>query len=181
MAERSETRTENRAKNVAGTTRYEIRIRKEAHKFAASHMTVFPDGSKEALHGHQYLPTVKIAVQEVDLKNMIPFSDVKVAMKKIAKFWDEKVLLATENPYFKISKKSKTEVDFVLCKKRYVIPADEIVFLDTDNITCENLSKVYFDLLERELGLTRNQNILSISVDIEESPGQGVAYVYERG
>ena len=33
---------------------YEIRIRKEALKFAASHMTVFPDGTKEALHGHNY-------------------------------------------------------------------------------------------------------------------------------
>jgi hypothetical protein len=30
---------------------YGIRIRKDALKFAASHMTVFPDGSKGALHG----------------------------------------------------------------------------------------------------------------------------------
>lgn len=155
---------------------YEIRIRKEAHKFAASHMTVFPDGTKETLHGHQYLPTVKIAVKEVDLKNMIPFSDVKVAMRKLAVLWDEKVLLATKNKHFKLTKTTKEETEFVLCKKRYVIPTDEIVFIAADNITCENLARVYFEFIEDELELLSNKNVISLSVDIEESPGQGVAY-----
>jgi 6-pyruvoyltetrahydropterin/6-carboxytetrahydropterin synthase len=162
------------------TETYTIRIRKEAHKFAASHMTVFSDGSKEALHGHQYLPTVQIRVKEVDLKNMIPFSKVKEAMKKIAGAWDEKVLLATENPHFKLIKKTKTEVEFTLCKKRYVIPAEEIVFLKHDNVTCENLSRAYFDLIEKSLKLTQNKNVVSVTVDIEESPGQGVAFTFSK-
>jgi hypothetical protein len=33
---------------------YRIYIRKEALKFSAAHMTVFPDGTKERLHGHNY-------------------------------------------------------------------------------------------------------------------------------
>ena len=159
---------------------YEIRIRKEAHKFASSHMTVFPDGTKEALHGHQYQPTVKIKVQEVELKKMIPFSEVKAGMKKIAALWDEKVLLATLNPHFKLKKRSKKEVELTLCKKRYVLPAEEVVFLKVDNVTCENLARAYFEFLEMELDLLKNKNILAVSVDIEESPGQGAAYVHEK-
>jgi len=159
---------------------YEIRIRKEAHKFAASHMTVFPNGEKEALHGHQYQPTVKIRLKETSFKKMLPFADVKVAMKKIAALWDEKVLLATENPHFRMTKRSRKELEFTLCKKRYVLPADEVVLLKVDNIICENLARAYFEFLEMELDLFKNKNVLSVSVDIEESPGQGAAYVREK-
>ena len=60
----------------------EIRIRKEALKFAAAHMTVFPDGTKEALHGHQYLPTLTVRVKDASFEKMLPFSEFKSAMKK---------------------------------------------------------------------------------------------------
>ena len=36
------------------STRLRLHIRKEALKFSAAHMTVFPDGTKESLHGHNY-------------------------------------------------------------------------------------------------------------------------------
>jgi 6-pyruvoyltetrahydropterin/6-carboxytetrahydropterin synthase len=158
----------------------EIRIQKQALKFASSHMTVFPDGTKEAIHGHQYLPTVTLRVRDASFKKMIAFSEVKTAMKKLAQLWDEKLLLATENPYFKVVKKTKTSIEFDLCKKRYVIPADEVVLLKIDNITCEALAHAYFQFLEMEWDGLRDKNILSVSVYIEESPGQGAAYIYER-
>jgi 6-pyruvoyltetrahydropterin/6-carboxytetrahydropterin synthase len=159
---------------------YEIRIRKEALKFASAHMTVFPDGTKEALHGHHYVPTVTIAVKSVDFKNMVPFSDVKIAMKKIAALWDEKVLLAKKNPHFKITTKKRGSIEFVLCKKLYVLPTDEVILLDVDNITCENLAYSYFEFLKQELDWLDGKNVLQVKVFIEESPGQGASFVYTR-
>ena len=35
-----------------GQQQWLIHIRKDHLKFAAAHMTVFPDGGKECLHGH---------------------------------------------------------------------------------------------------------------------------------
>ena len=159
---------------------YEIRIRKDALKFASSHMTVFSDGTKEALHGHHYQPTVSIQFQDASFKKMIPFSDVKLGMKKIAALWDEKVLLATQNPYFKIIKKTKDSFEFSLCKKKYLLPKDEVVLLKVDNITCEALAEAYFEFLEMELDLFEIENITSVSVYIEESPGQGAAFTVSR-
>ena len=155
---------------------YEIRIKKDALKFASSHMTVFPDGTKEALHGHHYQPTVTIQFKEASYKKMIPFEVVKLGMKKIAGLWDEKVLLATENPHFKMIKQTKNSLEFSLCKKKYVLPRDESILLKVDNITCEALAEAYFDFLEMELDLFENKNIVGVSVYIEESPGQGAAF-----
>jgi 6-pyruvoyltetrahydropterin/6-carboxytetrahydropterin synthase len=155
---------------------FEIRIRKEALKFAAAHMTVFPDGTKEAMHGHQYMPTLTVTLRDASFEKMLPFSDFKAAMKKIALHWDEKVLLASENPYFKRLSQDQGSFEFTLCNKRYVLPFDEIVLLKTDNITCERLAEVYFQHLQSELKtLFADPNILSISVYIEESAGQGAA------
>lgn len=159
---------------------YEIRIRKDALKFASSHMTVFSDGTKEALHGHHYQPTVTIHFQDASFKKMIPFSAVKIGMKKIADLWDEKVLLATENPFFKITKKSKESLEFTLCKKKYLIPSDEVVLLKVDNITCETLAQAYYEFLDMELDLFEIKNITSVSVYVEESPGQGAAFTVSR-
>ncbi len=163
---------------------YEIRIRKEALKFAASHMTVFKDGTKEALHGHHYQPSVYLSVRDVSFEKTILFSDVKVAMKKIAKLWDEKVLVATQNPHFKCLKQSKTSIEFELCKKRYLLPTDEVVLMQVDNVTCENLARAYFEFLcmelDQELNLLKDKNVSSIKVLIEESPGQGAAYIYSK-
>lgn len=159
---------------------YEMRIRKDALKFASSHMTVFSDGTKEALHGHHYQPTVTIQFQDASFKKMIPFSEIKTGMKKIAALWDEKVLLASENPHFKITKQSKESIEFTLCKKKYLLPKEEVVLLKVDNITCEALAESYYEFLEMELDLFSIKNITSVSVFVEESPGQGAAFTVSR-
>lgn len=158
---------------------YEIRIRKEGLKFAASHMTVFSDGTKEALHGHHYVPTLSLQVRDASFEAMVPFSRFKEGMRKIAKLWDERVLLATENPFFELVKSGRQEVEFRLCGKRYVLPADEVVLLKTDNISCEALARAYFEFLSAELDTELgSKNVLSVSVFIEESPGQGASYTH---
>jgi 6-pyruvoyltetrahydropterin/6-carboxytetrahydropterin synthase len=160
---------------------YEIRIRKEALKFAASHMTVFPDGTKEALHGHNYLPTLTLTVRDASLEAMLPFSHFKAGMRKIAHAWDEKVLIAGRNPFFRRLREDSTELEFTLCGKRYVLPADEVVVLDTDNISCETLARAYFDFLAAQLpDEFAADNVRSVSVYIEESPGQGAAYQHTK-
>jgi 6-pyruvoyltetrahydropterin/6-carboxytetrahydropterin synthase len=160
---------------------YEIRVRKDALKFAASHMTVFPDGTKESLHGHNYVPSLTVKVREASFEATIPFSRLKAGMRKIAAAWDEKVLVATRNPYHETLRNDGREFEFRLCGKRYVLPTDEVVLLETDNISCETLARAYFDILSDELGdELRSPNILSVSVFIEETPGQGAAFQRER-
>jgi 6-pyruvoyltetrahydropterin/6-carboxytetrahydropterin synthase len=149
-------------------------IRKEALKFSAAHMTVFPDGSKESLHGHNYRPEVTVELSDISLPQMIAFQEFKAVMKAISDHWDEKVLLAAQCPYLKIQSHNQTEIDFLLCGKRYVIPASEVVLLPVDNVTTETLAEEYLRLFVERLGdQLKGKVITGIQMRVDEIDGQG--------
>lgn len=157
-------------------TKTTVHIRKENIKFSVAHMTVFPDGSKEALHGHNYQMELSLELKDSSFKKMISFSAFKEVLKKMAAQLDEKVLLAEKNPFFKKTKKDKNELEFVLCKKRYVLPLDEVELLPLDNISSEGLSEYLLKSFiknygEKELG----RAVKSLKIRVDESPGQGAS------
>ena len=160
---------------------YYLHIKKEALKFASAHMTIFSDGSKEALHGHNYSIEVSLEVKSIEFKDTIPFSEVKTVMREICQEWDEKVLVQAKCPFFQLLRKDQVEVEFLLCQKRYVLPSDEVIFLDLDNVTSESLANHVNQRMLVELKkLQKFDLIQSLSVRVEESPGQGGACVWRR-
>ena len=158
---------------------YSISIRKEAFKFSSAHMTVFPDGTKEALHGHNYSTEVSLDLRDISLKNLVSFSYFKKAIKEICDAWDEKVLLPANCPFLKFITQTETKVEFLLCQKRYVLPREEVVLLPLDNITAETLSKEFcLRFLQKLSKPILTESILGVRVRIDESPGQGATYVW---
>jgi len=154
----------------------QIHIRKENIKFSAAHMTVFPDGKKEGLHGHNYQVELSVTLKETSFKKMVPFSDFKKTLKEICESWDEKVLLAARNPFYEEIQKNKKEIEFKLCKKRYVIPLDEIQLLELDNISSETLAEHFLRVFIQRMGEKELKKVaLAASIRIEESPGQGAS------
>jgi 6-pyruvoyltetrahydropterin/6-carboxytetrahydropterin synthase len=158
---------------------FRIQIRKEALKFSSAHMTVFADGTKENLHGHNYRTVAKLEFERFSLAEMLPFSDLKSEMKKICAEWDEKVLLPASCPFLKIQSNDGPSVDLLVCGKRYVLPKDETVFLPVDNITTESLAKIFCERLAAALSrpALERAKVRSIEVSIEEMLGQGASYV----
>lgn len=155
-----------------------IHIRKESIKFSSAHMTVFPDGSKEALHGHNYQLELSLELKDSDFKKMISFSRFKDCLRKLAGNWDEKVLLAENCPFWELSSRTKKEIEFKLCKKRYVLPLDEVELLPLENISSETLALHFLKEFVKEFGekeLKKHVNHLSLRID--ESPGQGASAV----
>lgn len=154
----------------------QIHIRKESIKFASAHMTVFPDGTKESLHGHNYQVELTLELKDTSFEKMVPFSNYKEKLKTLVEAWDEKVLIASENPFYKELSRDKKEVEFMLCKRRYVLPLPEVEFLPLDNISSETLSVHLLSLFIRSFGLKELKKTSSlIRVRIEESPGQGAS------
>jgi 6-pyruvoyltetrahydropterin/6-carboxytetrahydropterin synthase len=158
---------------------YSISIRKEAFKFSSAHMTVFADGTKEALHGHNYTTEISLDLKDISLKKMISFSFFKKAIKEICDEWDEKVLLPENCPFLKIISKTETEIEFLLCQMRYVLPREEVILLPLDNITVETLSKEFcLKFLQKLSEPTVADSLLAIKVRVDESPGQGATYTW---
>ena len=143
-------------------------------------MTVFPDGTKEALHGHNYSVEASIETADVSLNEMVSFSYFKGILKGICDHWDEKVLVAENCPFLEMKNLVSAEVEFVLCRKRYVLPREEVVFLPVDNITVENLSEEFCNRFVKKIDSAVLQKITEVSIKIEESPGQGATFFWEN-
>lgn len=162
-----------------------IHIRKDNLKFSAAHMTVFPDGSKENLHGHNYQVELTVELTEPALAQMLSYEVFKKALRTVCDHWDEKVLIAGGNPWMEELPGVAGEYAFRLCGKRYVLPADEVMVLAVDNITAENLARLLFDGFWRELtrdGATAwRERIAAVSLRIDESRGQGATYTVRFG
>ncbi|MCP5158323.1 MAG: 6-carboxytetrahydropterin synthase [Gammaproteobacteria bacterium] len=162
-----------------------IHIRKDTLKFAAAHMTVFPDGSKEHLHGHNYQVELAVELTEPALPQMLSYEVFKQALRTVCAEWDEKLLIAGNNPWLEILPAESSEYAFRLCGKRYVLPVDEVVVLAIDNVTAENLAQALFERFWAELTHDRSvrwrERIVAASLRIDESPGQGATYTIRWG
>jgi 6-pyruvoyltetrahydropterin/6-carboxytetrahydropterin synthase len=155
--------------------KHRIVIAREQHKFSCAHMTVFPDGTKERLHGHNYTVAVAIDVDSVALADMIPFTPVKQALGELCAAYKERVLLAERNPHFEIVKDDGLELEIKLCGERYVMPRGDALLLPIDNISVEALAAHVASLLQTKLTVLGAPHVRALEVTVEESPGQGAS------
>lgn len=162
-------------------SRHRISIAREQYKVSCAHMTVFPDGTKERLHGHNYTIAIALEVERIDLQSMIPFSPVKAALGELCALWKEHVLVATKNPFF-VLVRDEDELEFTLCNERYVMPRQDALLLPIDNISVESLAAHIAQLLRDRLAtILAAPHVTALEVTVEESPGQGASCRLDRG
>jgi 6-pyruvoyltetrahydropterin/6-carboxytetrahydropterin synthase len=159
---------------------HRIRIARAEHKFSCAHMTVFADGTKERLHGHNYTVAVAIEVERVDVAAMIPFAPIKAAIAELCAAWKERVLLAAGNPWFEIVRDGDGdggggELEFRLCGARYVMPRGDALLLPIDNVSVEALAAHAAARLRDRMIALGLPHAVALEVTIEESPGQGAS------
>lgn len=153
---------------------HRILIARAEHKFSCAHMTVFADGTKERLHGHNYTIAVGIEVDRIELASMIPFAPIKAAIAELCRTWKEHVLLAARNPHLALIRDDR-ELEFTLCGERYVLPRHDALLLPIDNISVEALAAHVAALLREQLVALDAPQARALEVTIEESPGQGAS------
>ena len=137
-------------------------------------MTVFADGTKERLHGHNYTIAVAIEVDRVELSAMIPFAPIKAALGELCAAWKEHLLLAAKNPFFEMVR-DDDELEFKLCGERYVLPRQDALLLPIDNVSVEALAAHIAALLRSRIVLLDASHVVAIEVTVAESPGQGAS------
>ncbi|HKA90422.1 MAG TPA: 6-carboxytetrahydropterin synthase [Haliangiales bacterium] len=148
-------------------------VGQDPHKFSVAHMTVFPDGSKEKLHGHNFQVTVALDLRDASLATLIDIGIIKKALEALCREWNEHLLLAEGCPALEILRRDE-EVEIRLCGRRYVLPAEDVVFLPVDNIVVETLSaEVARRLVDRLGPVLRPDVVAGVEVEVREAPGQG--------
>lgn len=156
-------------------SRHRISIARDQYKFSVAHMTVFPDGTKERLHGHNYTVAVAIEVSQIDFASMIPFAPIKEAIGALCADFKERVLIATKNPHYVLVRDDATEIELTLCGQRYVFPRADVLALPIDNISVEALASYIATLLLERLTVLDASHVKALDVTIEEYPGQGAS------
>jgi len=150
-----------------------LHLSKDSFKFSAGHMTVFPDGTKERLHGHNFQVAATI---ELAADAFIAFSCFKQVIRAACEAWDERVLLPRLSPHLQILPSTEAEIDFVLCGDRYVMPRRDVIWLDVDTVTTEKLAAQLCKLVTGGLlPLWLDGQILSLAVEVEETAGQAAS------
>lgn len=165
-----------------------VSLKKEAHKFSATHFTVFDARNAERLHGHNYAVGVECGITKLDDLGMaFEFNSLKRHIKKTADAWDEFVLIPRLNPYLKVSSENiaKTPHTVVSFEDRsYRFPDSDVIQLNVSNITSEELAKLFLENLMNSwlssLEVADRSNLLNrlawMEVSVEETAGQKAAY-----
>lgn len=139
-------------------------------------MTVFPDGTAERLHGHNYHIGVALDLADASFERMVPFQAIKDAVHAVCAAWKEHLLIAGENPHVEVVRDEVGEIELSVCGKRYVAPRQDVLILPVDNTSTEALAAHVADLLlERLAGLLARAPVTAMQVTVTESPGQGAS------
>ncbi|MHC5064913.1 MAG: 6-pyruvoyl trahydropterin synthase family protein [Planctomycetota bacterium] len=152
---------------------WSIHIEKDYLKFSAAHFLIFPDGSAERLHGHNYKVFVDVesALDEHGL--VLNFREIKPLIRELVDELNERLLIPAEHPVLTCEPHGGTSMEIRYRERRYLIPAEEIMLLPISNTSAENLAGWLADTLlqrlaERFDGLVPD----SLRVGVEETAGQ---------
>ena len=167
------------------TERWSIRIDKEYLKFYAAHFLIFPDGSAERLHGHNYRVTVRIDARLSPHGLVLDFKQVKPVIRELVDELDEHWLVPGEHPELRVVERADEHVEVHYRERRYAAPRADVIVLPINNTSAENFAA----LLGRRLRARLAERfpdvwIRVLEVGVEETPGQRGVYEYsdlERG
>lgn len=160
---------------------WSIEVDKEYFKFSAAHFLIFPDGSAERLHGHNYRVYVAVHAPLTRHGLVVDFKMIKPVIRALVDELDEHWLLPGRHPELKVAPAGPGQVDIRYRERRYAAPAEDVIVLPVNNTSAENLSAwIGQELLSRLRARFPDVALDRLDVAVEETPGQRGVYHYQR-
>jgi 6-pyruvoyltetrahydropterin/6-carboxytetrahydropterin synthase len=159
---------------------WSIEVDKDYLKFSAAHFLIFPDGSAERLHGHNYKVYVTLHTDLDEHGLVVNFKEIKPFVRALCDELDEHLLLPGQHPELRVTRTGE-HFDVRYRERHYLIPADEVIVLPIGNSSAENLAAwVGRTLRERMRETWPRLRLHELSIGVEETPGQrGVWTLHE--
>jgi len=153
---------------------YRVKVEKGNLSFSAAHFISF-GGKCERIHGHNYAVSVVLEGELTEDRYVLDFVELKKIVRQICDRLDHHFLMPAKSEHLNI-KEADGEwlIDFQ--NKRYVFPAEDVLVLPVDNITAERLAEHICGQLFKKIQELASANIGSITVGVEEAPGQTAYY-----
>jgi len=159
--------------------RWSIDIQKEYFKFSAAHFLIFPDGTAERLHGHNYRVFVSLEAALSKHGLVLDFKRVKPVIRELLDELDEHWLVPGEHDRLKVARRGDGTTEVRFAERYYAAPDADVLVLPLNNISAENLATfVGRELLVRLRRRFDEVRILRLSCAVEETAGQRGVYAY---
>jgi len=160
--------------------RWSIELEKEYFKFSAAHFLIFPDGSAERLHGHNYRVFVEIEAALTRFGLVMDFVQVKPLVRELVDELDEHWLVPGEHPEVLLEERDDGVLELRYRERYYAAPREDVVVLPINNTSAENFAS----WLGRELVRRLSERFADVAVQnlrlaVEETSGQRGVYYFE--
>jgi len=161
--------------------RWSIDIQKEYFKFSAAHFLIFPDGTAERLHGHNYRVFVEIDAALTRHGLVIDFKKVKPVVRELVDALDEHWLVPGEHAELRTARLPDGRLEVSYRERRYAVPAEDVIVLPVNNLSAENLATWLGRELRRKLEAAFDDvQVRTLRLAVEETSGQRGVYRYAR-
>lgn len=151
---------------------WSISIDKDYLKFSSAHFLIFPDGTAERLHGHNYRVFVDLHCGLDRHGLVVNFKEIKPLVRKLCDELDEFLLIPGKHHEL-VAERQGDSYEIRYRERRYLIPADEVLVLPISNTSAENLAAWFGRTLrERMRAQWPGLKVHSLSVGVEETRGQ---------
>jgi 6-pyruvoyltetrahydropterin/6-carboxytetrahydropterin synthase len=146
-----------------------LNLEKQRFHFSAGHFTIFADGSREKVHGHNYYLAVELSYDKD--KVVFDYNSVKHALTEICESLDERFLIAEDNEHIRIEQR-EPEFIFYFKDDKFLMPCDDVVSLPIKNTTVEELVVYLANIVDLNLGPEYSR----IQLKLSSGPGQSCLY-----
>jgi 6-pyruvoyltetrahydropterin/6-carboxytetrahydropterin synthase len=168
-----------RARLALRMERWSIEVEKEYLKFSAAHFLIFPDGSAERLHGHNYRVYVALEAKLSRFGLVLDFQHIKPLVRELVGELDEHWILPGEHPELRVERRADGVVEVRYRERYYAAPSEDVLLLPINNTSAENLSALLGRrLLERLRAGYPDVVVHALGFAVEETAGQRGVYRY---
>lgn len=143
-------------------------------RFASAHMATLGD-ELEPLHGHNYEVRCRVDGDLTTDQWVIDFSVLKRLAREACERLDHRFLLQERSARLQIAHEGQ-EWLVAHGERRYRFPASDVLALPIENTTAELLAEWIWSEIAGGLPVGGHQNLVRLSVDVEEMPGQSGGY-----
>ncbi len=148
-----------------------IELFKESFKFSAGHFTIFDEKNRENIHGHNFSLYVSFdALIERD-GIIFDYSLAKQYIQNLCGEYNEFFLVPEKSRHLRIEKDSNYTYLHFNNEKIPFLHRD-VKFLPVENITVEDLSQYFLDIIVKDFVLKNNFAIRAAEVKVFSGPGQ---------
>ncbi len=152
---------------------FTVRLAKPDFKFSAAHFTLFPDGTAELLHGHNFQVAVELTGERLDEEGLlVDFGVVKRAVRAACARLDGKTLVPGRAPRVRLRREGEG-IELECDAARYLLPERDVAVLPLANSSVELLAGWLWEEIAPALA---GSGIEALAVEVAETPGQSCRY-----